>query len=141
MNGKGGKERYVFFTRQTSDALQGYWSARGFSGKKDPAFSRHDKGSSLKTGSAKNHLSTATIRNVVKGCAVLAGLDHFTPHWFRHAFAIKMLKDTGNLAMVQDLLGHASPTTTRIYAQVSEQTKQKLHRQVFDGQPIEISRL
>jgi len=129
VNGKGDKERYVFITEQTAAALRHYWEVRKFSGKKDPVFSRHDKG--VGVNKAKSHLSTATIRNVVKACAVLAGLDHFTPHWFRHAFAIKMLKDTGNLAMVQDLLGHASPQTTRVYAKIEPEDLQEAHRRAF----------
>lgn len=131
VNGKGDKERYVFITDKTASALRAYWDARGFAGKKDPVFSRHDKSASVKTGSIKAHLSTATIRNVVKACAALAGLDHFTPHWFRHAFAIKMLKDTGNLAIVQDMLGHASPATTRIYAKIEPEDLQEAHKHAF----------
>jgi site-specific recombinase XerD len=61
-----------------------------------------------------------------------AGLEvKITPHRFRHWFATRMLSATGDLATTQDLLGHANPATTRIYAQVSETNKQKAHREVF----------
>jgi site-specific recombinase XerD len=61
-----------------------------------------------------------------------AGLEvKITPHRFRHWFATRILAATGDLATTQDLLGHANPATTRIYAQVSETNKQQAHRQVF----------
>jgi len=40
------------------------------------------------------------------------------PHALRHTFATNLLEDTGDLALVQDALGHADPGTTRIYAKV-----------------------
>ena len=43
-----------------------------------------------------------------------------TPHYFRHVFATRALDRTENLALVQDMLGHASPATTRVYARTDE---------------------
>jgi hypothetical protein len=40
------------------------------------------------------------------------------PHTLRHTFATDLLEETGDLALVQDALGHADPGTTRIYAKV-----------------------
>jgi site-specific recombinase XerC len=40
-------------------------------------------------------------------------------HQLRHGFATRVLEATGDLAATQDLLGHASPATTRIYARTS----------------------
>ena len=40
------------------------------------------------------------------------------PHALRHTFATDLLEETGDLALVQDSLGHASPDTTRVYARV-----------------------
>ncbi|MCS6963425.1 MAG: tyrosine-type recombinase/integrase, partial [Thermoflexus sp.] len=50
----------------------------------------------------------------------------------RHYFATRVLEATGDLAAVQDLLGHASPTTTRRYARVSPKRLQAVHRQAFE---------
>jgi site-specific recombinase XerD len=49
----------------------------------------------------------------------------------RHYFGTKMLDETGDLALVQDLLGHASPQTTRIYTEVAMSKKKRAHRKVF----------
>ena len=54
-----------------------------------------------------------------------------TPHSLRHAFATKMLEATGDLALVQDMLGHSSPATTRIYAKVSSKRLRDAHRTVL----------
>jgi integrase/recombinase XerC len=50
----------------------------------------------------------------------------------RHAFATRVLEATGDLAVVQDMLGHSSPDTTRIYAKVSSKRMRDAHRAAFD---------
>lgn len=45
--------------------------------------------------------------------------------------ATRILEITGDLAVVQDMLGHASPATTRIYAQVSSKRMKEAHRAAF----------
>jgi site-specific recombinase XerD len=71
---------------------------------------------------------------VVDSIAKLAGIDpaHWSPHYFRHAFAIEALRKTGNLATVQDLLGHSSPHSTRIYAKIYDEDLEAAYRDVFD---------
>jgi site-specific recombinase XerD len=44
------------------------------------------------------------------------------PHALRHTFATELLDETGNLALVQDALGHSRPETTRVYAKVKNTT-------------------
>jgi integrase/recombinase XerD len=57
---------------------------------------------------------------ILKDIARLAGLSaDVTPQSLRHSFAIRMLRDNTDLRAVQELLGHASITTTQIYTQVS----------------------
>jgi site-specific recombinase XerD len=128
VTGKGKKQRYVFFNKSAIEALKAYWVARGYSAKDDPVFARHDK------GAGKKHLkiTTRTIQKVVNDVLMLAGIDKFSPHYFRHGFAIKTLNETDNLAMVQDLLGHASPHSTRVYAKIYPEDLQRMHRKVFD---------
>jgi site-specific recombinase XerD len=96
-----------------------------------PVFASHHRGSGWKR---VKPLSTDAVRKILWGLVEEAELEaHITPHKFRHWFATRMLSATGDLAATQDLLGHANPATTRIYAQVSEISKQQLHRQVFDN--------
>jgi integrase/recombinase XerD len=129
VTGKGRKERRVFFSQVAADAIRDYWVARKFEAITDYVFCRHDK------GSGKNHLkmTPTTTRNVIKSVAILAGIDLQTisPHYFRHDFAIKMLRKTGNLAVVQDLMGHASPQSTRVYAKIYPDELQRAHRELY----------
>jgi integrase len=65
-------------------------------------------------------LSDSTMRTVVYDIAAAAGVDeHVNPHRWRHSVGTTALEGTGNLAAVQELLGHANPATTRRYAAVS----------------------
>jgi integrase len=52
--------------------------------------------------------------------------DGTTPHQLRHRAATHALDETGDLAAVQDFLGHAKPETTRIYARVSDRALRRV---------------
>ncbi len=133
VTGKGNKQRVVYFDDTAWDAIQRYLQARADGAKgramyKLPVFSRHDRGSGKQT----LPLTTETVRRVFSQLARDANLQiTLTPHSFRHAFATKVLEATGDLAVVQDMLGHASPETTRIYAQVSSKRIRDAHRAAF----------
>jgi site-specific recombinase XerD len=129
VTGKGSKERRVFFSPNAARAIREYWRARGFSEKNHPAFARHDKA----IGEKISGLTTRTVQNVVDKIVAFAGFDKgsFTPHYFRHAFATLMLHETRNLALVQDLLGHADPGSTRVYAKVQADDLKEAHRGVY----------
>lgn len=130
VTGKGNKERRVFFSPSAADALQAYWKARGSDMATDPAFGRHDKGAGKKR---IKRMTPTTARNIVKDVTVIAGIDpsKFSPHYFRHAFAIRVLSETHDLALTQDLLGHADPAATRVYAKIHSEDLQKAHRELF----------
>lgn len=129
VTGKGEKERRVYFSSEALLALRVYFSARGHQGSGEPVFCRHDRGAGKKV----KPMGTESIRNVVADVAKMAGIDphQFTPHAFRHAFAIRMLRETKNLAVVQDLLGHDDPGTTRVYATIYPEELKQAHREVF----------
>jgi site-specific recombinase XerD len=133
--GKGNRERRIFFNTETAEALERYWAARGFREKTHPAFARHDRG----VGKQIRGLTTMSVRNIVDELTLLAGLDKgsFTPHYFRHAFAIRMLRETHDLALVQDLLGHASPASTRVYAKIYPDELEKAHQEVWEDLEID----
>ncbi len=133
--GKGGKERLAFLDRAAVQALQAYLQARdaGARGKAvdhRPLFARHDKGA----GDLPRPMTSEGVRRALMVLAREAGLEEaLTPHQFRHYFATRILEATGDLAAVQDLLGHASPTTTRRYARVSPKRLRAVHRQAFES--------
>ncbi len=128
--GKGAKERVVFFGTGAAKALDTYWTAREFRDANSPVFCRHDRGA----GKKHKPISTRTVRNIMKRISSWAGIEPgaFSAHRFRHAFATKMLRETRDLALVQELLGHESPTTTRIYAKVDPLDIKNAHRSIFD---------
>jgi len=127
--GKGSKERRIFLSKRAHEAIVHYWKIRGSQNKSDPAFARHDRGAGKKKG--LKFLTTTSIRNIVVEAAKMAGIENFTPHYFRHAFAIKMLRETSNLALVQDLLGHKSPAATRVYAKIYPADLEAAHKKVY----------
>ena len=130
VTGKGSKERLVFFSQAAADALLLYWKSRKSSMATDPAFGRHDRGAGHKR---IKRMTPTTARNIVKEISIIAGIDptKFSPHYFRHAFAIRVLSETGNLALAQDLLGHKDPKSTRVYAKIRSEDLRDKHRLIF----------
>ncbi len=133
VTGKGNKQRVVYFDDAAWSALQSYFKARGDGSQTRalgdlPIIARHDRGA----GTRLTALTSWSAEDIFKVLARRAELDeHVTPHSLRHAFATKVLDATGDLAAVQDLLGHASPATTRIYAQVSSRKMREAHAAAF----------
>jgi integrase/recombinase XerD len=130
VTGKGSKQRRAFFSESAIEAVQMYWKERGSAMPTDPLFARHDKGAS---GKRMIRMTPTTARNVVKEIAIISGVDpsKFSPHYFRHAFAIRVLATTHDLALAQDLLGHADPKATRVYAKIHSEDLQNAHREIF----------
>lgn len=124
------RERRVYFDTKTKIAIEKYFAVRGSYNNSDYVFIRHD----MATGSIHNPISTVTVRNIFKEAVIYSGVDPNTsPHYMRHAFAITMLNGTKNLAIVQDLLGHASPQSTRVYAKIRSDDLESTYRAVFDN--------
>lgn len=127
--GKGGKEAVFFFSQDAADAISEYLSVRGNSSPPSPLFSRHDKRISKKI----LPMTTQSVRNIVRYVCVVSGTSkRFSPHSFRHGFAVRILRETGNLALTQDLMRHSSPDTTRIYAKVIPEELAQVHKSIFD---------
>ena len=79
-------------------------------------------------------LTTRGVQQIFMQLSVRAGIIEkfqLTPHTLRHFFATEFLSETGDLALTQYALGHASPTTTRIYAQTKREDYRRAHREVF----------
>lgn len=131
--GKGDKERVVYFDDVAWRSIQIYLkyrqdSVRGRAFYDLPIFARHDRAAGSKT----LPISTNTVRHIFEDLRKQAGIEQpITPHALRHAFATKALEVTEDLAVVQDLLGHASPTTTRVYAKVRSKRLRDAHQKMF----------
>lgn len=126
--GKGNKERIVYFSQDAARYILAYLQLRPDHELSDPLFCRHDDGAGQNT----LKLGTGGMREVVKQLAILAGYDNFHPHLFRHNFGTVMINETGDLALVQDLLGHASPASTRVYAKTDPAHLKQSHHDVWD---------
>jgi site-specific recombinase XerD len=115
IRGKGEKERVVFFSDEALTALRAYFDARD--DQYVPAFIRHDRARGRPRGRGANfRLSPLSVWKTVKKISRLADVPA-TTHDFRHAKATVMLNQGAKLSEVQDILGHASPETTKkIYA-------------------------
>jgi site-specific recombinase XerD len=130
VTGKGQKQRIIYFDDRAWGALTFYLKARqdGAAGRSLaalPLFARHDRGA----GSRVLPISTNTVRTAINELCRAADIDEtITPHLFRHRFATGVLSATRDLAATQDLLGHASPTTTRIYARLTDDDTAEAHR-------------
>jgi site-specific recombinase XerD len=121
ITGKGDKERVVFFDEQTQVAIQAYLLARADTFA--PLFLRHDnhRGRAAGHGGEQWRLSPQSVWGIVKRYARVLGVPA-TTHHFRHKKASVLLNRGASLSEVQDILGHASPETTkRIYAHYQSQ--------------------
>ena len=119
ITGKGGKERVVFFDPASLAAIRAYLAARADSYR--PLFLRHDDGRGQPgRGGEHYRLSGHAVWAIVTRYGRLAGVE-LTPHHLRHLRARVLLNQGMSLSLLQDLLGHSSPDTTkRIYAQHSQ---------------------
>jgi site-specific recombinase XerD len=121
ITGKGDKERVVFFDAPTQAAIRAYLGARNDT--LAPVFLRHDnrRGKTAGHGGERWRLSPQSVWATVKHYAKILGVPA-TTHHFRHSKASVLLNRGASLSEVQDILGHASPDTTkRIYAHYQTQ--------------------
>jgi site-specific recombinase XerD len=115
ITGKGEKERIVFFDEDTLRAIRAYLTARDDHYR--PLFIRHNQGRGQPGPMGSGlRISTKTVWQIVKQYARAVGVNA-SPHAFRHDKASVLLNQGAKLSEVQDILGHASPETTKkIYA-------------------------
>jgi integrase/recombinase XerC len=108
--GKGDKERIIPIGRQASIALSHYLAERGETTTDDPLFLNH-RGGRLTARSVQRNLKARLVR--------LNLPTDVTPHALRHSFATHLLDAGADLRFIQELLGHASLSTTQRYTKVS----------------------
>ena len=113
VRGKGNKERVVPFGRMAEQALRGYLP--------DRAAFRHaakglDDGEPVFVNQRGGRLSDRSLRRILDAAVrAIALAQHVHPHTLRHAFATHLLEAGMDLRAIQELLGHASLSTTQRY--------------------------
>jgi integrase/recombinase XerC len=111
--GKGRKERLAFLGSKAVESLETYLVARKAafgSGRRAPLYVN-------KHGS---RLSARSVRRLLDKYQLLVGIPfHISPHALRHSFATHMLDAGADLRSVQEMLGHASLSTTQIYTHLT----------------------
>lgn len=111
VRGKGDRERVVPYGEPADDALEG-WIRRGRPGlgPRVPAVFLNLRG---------GRLTRQGVWAILHGHAERLGIDGVTPHALRHSFATHLLDGGADVREVQELLGHASVTTTQVYTLIS----------------------
>ncbi|HSK26593.1 MAG TPA: site-specific tyrosine recombinase XerD [Jiangellales bacterium] len=115
LRGKGGKDRVVPVGRFALEAVQAYLVRSrphlAAAGRGTPALFLNARGGRLSRQSAWTVLRTTATRAGVRG--------DVSPHTLRHSFATHLLDGGADVRVVQELLGHASVTTTQVYTLVT----------------------
>ena len=123
LHGKGGKDRIVPVGRPALASVDAYRvRAR-------PDLARRGRGCPALFVNARGaRLSRQSAWHVLRGAADAAGLTaEVSPHTLRHCFATHLLAGGADVRVVQELLGHASVTTTQIYTHVTVDTLREVY--------------
>jgi integrase/recombinase XerD len=121
--GKGNKERVVPVGRTAVAAMQRYLDLAR------PKLVKRISPASVFLTQRGSAFATSTMWKRIKRRARLAGLArNLTPHMLRHSFATHLLEHGADLRVIQELLGHASISTTEVYTHVTGNRLRDIHR-------------
>lgn len=126
VHGKGNRDRVVFVGPYAMRAIANYLPSR------EALLSRLGKRSTsaLFVNARGGALSSRGVFGIVEDRAREAGVgDRVTPHTLRHSFATHVLDGGADIRVVQELLGHASPSTTQLYTHVGMAALKKVYEQ------------
>ena len=119
--GKGNKERMIPMLDIVYQSVENYLQELPHDLKPNEPIFVGDRGAPLKASAFQRDLKQARIN---------LGLPNTTtPHALRHSFATHLLKNGGDLRVIQELLGHSSLSTTQIYTEVDDVSLEKTYRE------------
>nr|WP_225438223.1 tyrosine recombinase [Candidatus Frankia nodulisporulans] len=113
LHGKGGRDRVVPLGRCAVLALADYLRAAR------PRLAAARSGAAVFLSRRGTRLSRQSAWTQLRTAAAAAGVDGVSPHVLRHSFATHLLDGGADVRVVQELLGHASVSTTQIYTLVT----------------------
>ena len=118
--GKGRKERQVPILREVEDVLNQYLKICPYPSEKSRFIFLGARGEKLNQGVAQR-----SMREVRKSLGLP---ENATPHALRHSFATHLLQNGANLREIQELLGHASLSTTQRYTEINAAELIKIYK-------------
>eukprot|EP00913_Durusdinium_trenchii_P023479 g22057.t1 len=122
--GKGNKERIVSLNPVALASIEAYTEVER------PLLAQRTDDDALFLTRHGNPMSRIMIWNIVKKYAARIGCSReVSPHTLRHSFATHMLAGGAEIRALQELLGHASISTTQIYTQVEHSRLKAVHQQ------------
>ena len=120
ITGKGGKQRLIPVLPAVTRAIEDYLQVCPF---------ERGTGHPLFYGARGGRLNAGVVQRLVRGLRRELGLpETVTPHALRHSFATHLLAGGGDLRTIQELLGHASLSTTQRYTDVDAERLQDVYR-------------
>ena len=120
--GKGSKERMVLMGKPAAEALTAYLNQGR------PELLGKKKTSALLLNRYGERLTERSVQSILEEYANIIGIEkRVHPHMLRHTFATHLLDGGADLRVVQELLGHASLSSTQIYTHVSKSQAKKVY--------------
>jgi site-specific recombinase XerD len=120
--GKGAKERQALVGAAAIERLRAYLATGR------PALATAGSPHAVFLGTRGARLGPRAVQALVRRYAAAAGLrEDIHPHTLRHSFATHLLDGGADLRVVQELLGHSSPTATQVYTHVSQQEARRTY--------------
>jgi len=130
VTGKGGRERIVPFGEQAEEAVRDYLPLRAALRRRLPEEDAGDsRGEPLFVNARGGRLTTRSMARLLKRRLRAAGLPaQISPHALRHTFATHLLQAGADLRAIQELLGHASLSTTQKYTHLDAARLRDVYR-------------
>ena len=120
---KGGKESIVYFSDEVRDVLDKYLEDR----QHIEAYPGHEE--ALFLSMQKKRMAVRSVENLVKKYASLAApLKKITPHKLRSTYGTNLYRETGDIYLVADVLGHSDVNTTKKHYAALEDERRRMAR-------------
>ncbi|MGD0287085.1 MAG: site-specific tyrosine recombinase [Acidimicrobiales bacterium] len=128
--GKGSKERLVPVGSHAVSALEAWLGSQGRSAMAPARWARRVDAEAVFISTRGRRMSRQAVWQVVRTAATKVKLeDRVSPHVLRHSCATHLLEHGADIRVVQELLGHATITTTQVYTKVSPELLRRVYEQ------------